>query len=313
MIRVGILGTGFGKEHLRLFCQTPDCQVVRVYGRNKDKLEQIRGEYNVDVTMDPSKVINDREIDLVDVCLPSVLHKEYALRCLDGSKSVFIETPLCYELEDARQIREAAARIKKNIYVSSFIKFFNEYAYLKSIVENNQLGRLKMLRLYRDTPVIWGAVGLENIVHNLMIHDIDFVSWLFKNLEITDVSAVDASPQKAMVLASFKADTVLVQLQGCSLLPETLPMSVGYQAYFDSGEIDFHCVFTGDGPSKKLTLSTPQASNAVELKDAYPYKSMIEHVVACENDGIPSVLDVDAAIVSLELANEIKGRAITMA
>lgn len=306
MIRVGILGTGFGKEHLRLFCETPDCQVVRVYGRNKDKLEGIRGEYNVDVTTDPSEVVDDHDIDLVDICLPSALHKEYALRCLDKSKNIFIETPLCYALEDAKQIREAAAKMKKNVYVSSFIKFFAEYVYLKSILESNQLGQLKVLRLYRDTPVIWGALGLENIVHHLMIHDIDFISWLLDKPAVVNISAVDVDSERAMVVALFKTGDTLIQLQGCSLLPRTLPMSVGYQAHFDSGEVDFHCVFTDRGPSKRLVLSTPETSQSIELEGKYPYKSMIEHVIACDVNGVSNLLDIDSAIAALHLANEIK-------
>lgn len=312
MLHIGILGTGFGKEHLRLFSQTSDCRVLKVYGRNTDTLERIRKTYDVAVTTDPSEVINEQQIDLIDICLPSGMHKEYALQCLHNSKSVFIETPLCYSLEDAQQIRETAIKMSKNVYVSSFTKFFNEYVYLKSAIETNQLGQLQALRLYRDTPVIRGTLGVDTIVHHLLIHDIDFLSSLFKNLEIHHISAVGKDPKKAMVVGALKADNCLIQLQGCSLLPPTLPMSVGYQAHFDSGALDFHCVFPDGGPVKKLTLSTSHETNVIELPDKYPFQAMIEHVVACENTGINTLLDVDSAIVSLELANEIQRRAVTM-
>ena len=284
-----------------------------MYGRNTNTLERIRKEYNVAVTRDPSDVINDQQIDLIDICLPSGLHREYALQCLHRSKSIFIETPLCYDLEDAEQIRETAVKMNKNVYVSSFMKFFNEYVYLKSMIETNQLGHLHALRLYRDTPVIRGTLGVDTIVHHLLIHDIDFISSLFHKLEILHISAVGNDSKKAMVFGVLKADHCLIQLQGCSLLPTTLPMSIGYHAHFDAGELDFHCVFTNDGPVKKLALSTSHETNVIELRDRYPYQLMIEHVVACETNGITNILDVDSAIESLELANEIKRKAITMA
>jgi predicted dehydrogenase len=313
MLNIGVLGTGFGKEHLRLFSQTPGCQVLKVYGRNTDTLERLRKAYDVAVTTDPSDIITDQQIDLVDICLPSGLHTEYALQCLHSSKSVFIETPLCYDLDDAEHIRETAVKMNRHVYVSSFIKFFNEYVHLKSVIDTNQLGHLHALRLYRDTPVVRGTLGVDTIVHHLMIHDLDFLSSLFKNLEILHVSAASHGVGEALVVGVLKANNCLIQLQGCSLLPPTLPMSVGYQAHFDSGELDFHCVFTNDGPVKKLTLSTSHETNVIELRDKYPYQAMIEHVVACENIGTTNILDINSAIESLELANEIKRKAITVA
>lgn len=313
MIHIGILGTGFGQEHLRLFSQTTGCQVLKVYGRNTDPLERIRKEYHVAVTRDPSEVINDQQIDLIDICLPSGLHKEYALQCLHRSKSVFIETPLCYDLEDAEHIRETAVKMNKHVYVSSFIKFFNEYVYLKSVIETHQLGHLHALRLYRETPVVRGTLGVDTIVHHLLIHDIDFLSSLFKNLEILHISAVGNDAEKAIVFGVLKADHCLIQLQGCSLLPPTLPLSIGYQAHFEAGALDFQCVFTHDGPVKKLTVSTSHDTHAIELRDRYPYQLMIEHVVACENTGVTNLLDIDSAIESLALANAIKRRALKMA
>jgi len=310
LLTIGILGTGFGAEHLRLFSQTAGCRVKRVFGRNREKLESLKSKYKVEVATDPSEVINDDDVDLLDICLPTGLHKEYALAGLERSKNVFIETPMCYRTEDAEQIRDSALRSNKKVYVSSFIKFFNEYNHLKSVVEKDEMGKLRAIRIYRNTPSVWGALGVEAIVHHLMIHDIDFLSSMFVAPEVTHVSAVDVDSKKSVVLVALEADDALIELEGCSLTPGTLPMSIGYKARFESGEIDFQCEFKEDGPSKRLRISTAQETNTLELKDKYPYQSMIEHVVECETKNARNLLDVDSAIKSLRIADRIRREAM---
>lgn len=311
MVNIGILGTGFGMEHLRLYSQTPDCRVVRVYGRNPAKLTSIREQYGVEVTSDPDEVIVDSDIGLVDICLPSDLHIRFAARCLEQSKCVFIETPLCYDPREATLIRDLASRMQRNVYVSSFMKFFNEYAYLKSAIADRRYGDLHMLVLHRDTPSIWSSLGCKEIVHHFMIHDLDFLSWAFDDLRVLHTSVARITDSQSAVLAALQSGKTIISLRGCSALPKCLPMSVGFRACFDSATMDFTCAFTNAGPTKVLTVSTDKETKPVELVDKYPYQAMIEHVVDCENGKCSTVIDMQSALASLQLASEIARSAIT--
>jgi predicted dehydrogenase len=67
MLRIGILGTGFGLNHLKIYQQSETGSVVQVFGRDAGKLASARTEYGVDVTTDPMDIIRNDQIDIVDL------------------------------------------------------------------------------------------------------------------------------------------------------------------------------------------------------------------------------------------------------
>jgi predicted dehydrogenase len=50
MIKVGILGTGFGEHHAKLYKKIEGFEVVSIFGRNDDKLRKINEELNINTT-----------------------------------------------------------------------------------------------------------------------------------------------------------------------------------------------------------------------------------------------------------------------
>ncbi|MDR0272381.1 MAG: Gfo/Idh/MocA family oxidoreductase, partial [Clostridiales bacterium] len=104
MIKVGILGTGFGETHVKLYKKIEGFEIVSVFGRNADKLQKITEEYGVKTTTDISEIIENPEIDVIDICLPTELHCKYAIEGLKAGKHIFCETPLTYCIEEAEAI-----------------------------------------------------------------------------------------------------------------------------------------------------------------------------------------------------------------
>lgn len=50
MINVGILGTGFGSEHARIYKQIHNVTLKKVFGRTKEKLDKIEATFHVATT-----------------------------------------------------------------------------------------------------------------------------------------------------------------------------------------------------------------------------------------------------------------------
>ena len=88
MTRVALLGTGFGRAHAAIYAERSDVDVVVVFGRTQEKLSKIRDEFGFTTTTDIDTIYNDPEVELVDVCLPTPVHAEHAVRAVQAGKLV---------------------------------------------------------------------------------------------------------------------------------------------------------------------------------------------------------------------------------
>ena len=89
MIKVGILGTGFGETHLDLYSKIEGFEVVSIFGRNQDKLKELGEKYSVATTNDITEIIENPGIDMIDICLPTELHSKWAIEGLKNGKHIF--------------------------------------------------------------------------------------------------------------------------------------------------------------------------------------------------------------------------------
>src|SRR5436190_20608729 len=106
MVRIGIVGIGFmGMIHYLAARKLKDAQVTAICSRDEKKLAgdwtSIKGNFGPrGEMMDLSSLkkyrelddlVNDPEIDLIDVCNPTHLHPEYAIKALESGKHVLVE------------------------------------------------------------------------------------------------------------------------------------------------------------------------------------------------------------------------------
>ena len=103
-IKIALLGTGFGQAHAAVYAERPDVGQVVVFGRTPQKLAKISGRLGFATAADPDAAITEASVDLVDICLPTPLHAEVAVRAMQAGHDVLIELPLAGTLDDARRI-----------------------------------------------------------------------------------------------------------------------------------------------------------------------------------------------------------------
>jgi predicted dehydrogenase len=93
-MKIALLGTGFGQAHAAVYAERPDVDEVVVFGRTQQKLAKMGGQFGFATTTDLDAVIADPSVDLVDICLPTGLHAEVAVRAMQAGRDVLIELPL---------------------------------------------------------------------------------------------------------------------------------------------------------------------------------------------------------------------------
>ena len=157
MIKIGIVGIGFmGMIHYYGIQRGTGAEVVAICTRDPKKLDGdwtgIQGNFgprgsmedlsNIRKYSDIDALLADEEIDLVDICLPTHLHKSVSIASLQAGKHTLVEKPISIDIDDANEIVELAEQTDKEFMVAHVLPFFAEYAYAKKLVESGEYGEL---------------------------------------------------------------------------------------------------------------------------------------------------------------------------
>jgi UDP-N-acetylglucosamine 3-dehydrogenase len=303
-MRIGILGTGFGKQHAKIWASLPDVEVVGIVGRDAQKTQQVAQELGIPGDTDPLMLIARPDVDLIDCCYPSALHAEYACLALQHGKHVFCETPVAYTLADAERMAQAAQAAQKVVLVGLFDRFVGEYKYIAEAVHTGQLGTPQAAVANRRTPPIWGNLA-ENIVPNLMIHDLDYLVWLFGMPRAVTAQGVP-NPQTGwdLVFITLEYAHQCAVLEGNGLMPLSFPFSTSLRVVGTTGAFDLTWRWVEDHPESEV-LYYPQTGKAERMliPGTDPYVAECAYVLDClRGKADPALLSITTACDSLRVA-----------
>jgi predicted dehydrogenase len=97
-VRIGIVGAQFA-AHLHVQNYKPlrgsKVQIVAVASRTKAKAEEFAAQYQIPaVAEDYRRLLERKDIDVVDLCVPTDLHHEFIIEAAQAGKHVICEKPL---------------------------------------------------------------------------------------------------------------------------------------------------------------------------------------------------------------------------
>ncbi len=304
-MRIGILGTGFGKRHAEIYKAFPDVEVVGIAGRNKQKTEEIARALDIRGYTDPNELIGQADIAAIDVCLPTGIHSEYVTAALTQGKHVFCETPLAYTLAEAEQMSQVAASCNKLLLVALFGRFVSDYSFIQEYIEEGNLGKPRVLFANRRTPAIWGNGWNENFILDLMLHDIDYAYWLLgKPLAVTSRALSRAEKGWEHVFVALEYENASAVIEGCGIMPESFPFSTSLRVVCEEGALDLNWSFAGELPVSEVELYPNEGSPELLPIPGYdPYEAECRYFVDCvQGKADPSRLGIETACGSLEIA-----------
>jgi predicted dehydrogenase len=199
MIKVGVIGLGMmGQTHLDVYAKRADAKVVAISDRDPDRLSgKVRAAGNVEgqaqgafdlsqatAHAEGMDLINDKSVDMVDICLATPLHVQYAIAALKKGKHVLVEKPLARNGKDAQKLAKAAAKAKGLSMCAMCMRFWPGWTWLKDVVDHQTYGRVysaSFRRLATMPPGAFYANGelSGGAILDLHLHDADFVTFLF--------------------------------------------------------------------------------------------------------------------------------------
>ncbi|MER8481743.1 Gfo/Idh/MocA family oxidoreductase [Mesorhizobium sp. M1322] len=154
-LRIGLIGTGFmGKTHVFGFAAAQrvfDLPYELVLHTVADRTEELAAQAAqalgfARASGDWRRLVEDREIDMIDITAPNAFHKEMALAAIAAGKHVYCEKPLAPLAADARQMAEAAEAAGVKTQVGFNYLCNPMFALARDMIHEGELGEIRSYR-----------------------------------------------------------------------------------------------------------------------------------------------------------------------
>jgi myo-inositol 2-dehydrogenase/D-chiro-inositol 1-dehydrogenase len=146
---VAILGAGFIADiHLESYTRfVPDAEVVAVYSRSAARAQAFAARHHIGCWFDDlERTIDESGCDIVDICVPNVLHHRATLAAARAGKQVIIEKPFAMTLEEADEMIAACDAAGRHLMYAEELCFAPKYERVRRLVNEGAVGDVYMLK-----------------------------------------------------------------------------------------------------------------------------------------------------------------------
>lgn len=188
MLKVAMLGMGgISGAHRRSWKQCEDVKVVACCDIRREKADAGAQDMGCKAYYSYEEMAVQEQFDILDICLPTYLHAEYAVMALNAGIHVICEKPISLKREDVDRIYGAAQANGKNVMIAQVLRFWREYLLLKDAYDTGKYGKLlsgRMTRLGNTPGSSWNDWMRDpecsgRVPFDLHIHDLDFMVYAF--------------------------------------------------------------------------------------------------------------------------------------
>jgi len=331
MQKVALVGYGFmGQMHSNAYAALPNAELAVVVDVDAAKREAAREKHGAAVVETVDSVLADSSISVVDVCLPTNLHKGYTVRALQAGKSVLCEKPMARTPEDCQEMIAAAASAPGKLMIAQCLRFWPEYAKAKEIMDSGRLGKVESVTCRRVSPrPTW---SWENWLQqpersggallDLHVHDIDTIVWMLGKPKAVRAHGIQRGSAWDHVWASYVFEGALAAAaEGAwdygTGFPFSMSFCIGLEGgaiLYDSGRTPtIQVVGYASGVSETPELKKVAASGGAtsgNISDMGGYFLEIEYFIGCLESGVDPVavplaetaLDIRIAFAEMESA-----------
>lgn len=171
-LNIAVIGTKFmGRAHSNAwlsagkFFDLPFEPVLKVVSaRDQAATEVFAKNWGyAEWALDWRDAVARKDVDVVDICSPTALHREMVLAAAAAGKHIFCEKPCALSYADAKEMAEAADRAGVLHYLNHNYRRVPAVAYAKQLIEGGKLGDIYHWRgaylqdwiMDPDFPLTW--------------------------------------------------------------------------------------------------------------------------------------------------------------
>ncbi len=185
----GIVGCGvISDTHLDAIEALPNGKVIAVCDKIEAAAKAKAAEYDCDYYTDLAEMLEDDDIDVCNIVVPSGLHAELGIQCAEAGKHVICTKPIDVTLEKIDALIDACDENGVKLGATHQFRGFTVYKRIKEAAETGRLGKL----LYGNAIVPWyrtdeyysdGWHGTRLLdgggaLMNQSVHYVDLLIWI---------------------------------------------------------------------------------------------------------------------------------------
>ena len=292
MLKVGMVGMGgISRAHRTAWGQIPEVKVVAVCDIRPEKAEDAAKAIGGRAYLNFDEMLEKETIDILDICLPTYLHADFAVKALNHGIHVLSEKPVSLKKEDVKRIYDAAKKNGRRFMVAQVLRFWREYEVLRDAVQSERYGKLLsgfMTRLGNTPKWSWDnwmrdpeRSGL--VPFDLHIHDLDFLIYAF------------GKPKNIVCHRAKTADqdyfNVVYEYPGFFISTEAAwyecdyPFQAAFRFQFERGLMEYKggklSTYLPDGTVQTLEAEANANVNGINLPPSNGYFNEIRYFTDC--------------------------------
>ncbi len=185
MLKVGLVGVGgISGAHIPVWEAMDNAELVALCDIRPERMEKHKDKHcytNFD------DMLKNEKLDILDICLPTYLHADFAIKAMEKGIHVITEKPISLKEEDVQRVYKTAEKNNVKFMVAQVLRFWPEYELLKEIYDSKRYGKLlsgTMTRLGCYPKWSWDGWLMDEkrsglVPFDLHIHDLDFLVYAF--------------------------------------------------------------------------------------------------------------------------------------
>lgn len=316
MLHVLVIGAGtMGSVHAEAYKNMPGVKLVGIADLQADKAALLAAhcECRAFTSYDQALgQLGSEHIDVIDICLPTPLHKSYVLRAADDGKDVICEKPLAGSLADARLMIDYCKQKGVRLFVGQVLRFFPEYQHAKVLLDRGAIGSPAVIRAARggSYPVGWNdwysdTSASGGVIVDALIHDFDYLRWCFGEVERVFAKSlhgrVQAQLDYALVTLRFQSG-VIAHIEGTwahegFFMQLEMAGTSGVIDYDSSKDTPLIMRDRGQRPGSRAGVPVPESP-----LEPSPYTRELAHFVSCIQDGSEPLVTAEDAYEALRIS-----------
>ena len=247
MLRVGLIGCGFmGTMHANCYKNIPGLEIAALADVRPECAKTLAEGTNAVLYADGKDLIANADVDVIDICLPTYLHAEYAMLAMEKVRYVFVEKPVALTKEEGQQMLKKAAETGCNVQIGQVIRFWDEYVALAKIIKAGTYGKVVNANFRRISPVpTWGWNNwllTEELsggaAQDLHIHDMDYVLSQFGKPNKIASAKNTLGMANSYIHSLLSYDDFVVTVEGTWDLPGSHPFEATFRVVFENAVIE---------------------------------------------------------------------------
>ena len=273
-LRGAVVGVGYlGQFHAQKIKAHPEAILAGVCDFSYSQAQKVAGELTTVAFKTPQEMIG--LVDFVQIAASTQAHYDLAALFLTEKIPVLVEKPIAATIEQAEKLCLLSEKNSTLLTVGHIERFNPAFRYLKdnsidiSYLEINRLAPFRV----RGSDV--------SVLHDLMIHDIDLVAWIFgseiKNFTVTGKKLIRPTYDDVSVRLELMSG-VQVTINNSRVTPQIIR---NYRAVGKSKTI-FMNTATLEGEVLRPLAEDPfYATEAVKLEKADTLALETDHFIQC--------------------------------